>query len=445
MASIFRPSTFNKLKPLLQAKATAFGTFRPKSLMGLLPPTLLPMAGASRMAHVKALRQPIRNQTHVSTTLAAHLLSKNPDSNIVFSPLSIHAALSLLAEGTKGQTHNQLLDFLKTSTRNDLSSLYSQHVSSILADGSPKGGPRLSFASGVWVDKTLSIKSPFKQVVDNVYKAACEHVDFLNKAGEVRKEVNTWVEKHTNNLIKELLPNGAVTNLTRLIFANAIYFKGAWRKKFDRSKTNKSFFHLLNGKKVQVPFMTSKEDQFVREYDNFKVLGLPYSRGKDKRQFTMYFYLPNAKDGLKSLVEKMGSTSNFLDNHIPYQEVKVGRFLIPKFKMGFGFEASNILQELGLVLPFNSKDGLTEIADSSLGEKLDVSSIYHKALVEVNEEGTEAAAVTAMVVIGSARRVQIPKRVDFVADHPFMFVIREDVTGAVLFMGQVTNPSATSD
>ncbi|MFS7926041.1 putative Serpin family protein [Helianthus anomalus] len=265
---------------------------------------------------------------------------------------------------------------------------------------------------------------------------------FLHLAGEVRKEVNTWVEKHTNNVIKELIPDGAVTNLTRLIFANAIYFKGAWRKKFDRSKTNKSLFHLLNGNKVQVPFMTSKEDQFVREYDNFKVLGLPYSRGKDKRQFTMYVYLPNAKDGLKSLVEKMGSTSNFLDNHIPYQEVEVGRFLIPKFKMGFGFEACNILQELGLVLPFNSKDGLTEIADSSLGEKLDVSSIYHKALVEVNEEGTEAAAVTVMAVIGSARRVQIPKKVDFVADHPFMFVIREDVTGAVLFMGQVTNPSA---
>ncbi|KAL8244291.1 hypothetical protein R6Q59_010549 [Mikania micrantha] len=387
------------------------------------------------------LQQSISNQTHVSITLATHLLSKkSPNSNVVFSPLSIHVVLSLVAAGSKGQTLDQLLGFLKTKTTDDLNALSSQLVSLILEDGSLSGGPRLSFANGVLVEKTLSLKPSFKQVVDTVYKAASNQVDFQTKAVEVANEVNLWAEKQTNGLIKEVLPAGAVNNSTRLIFANALYFKGSWSEKFDQSKTKEFDFHLLDGNKVKVPFMTSEKKQFVREYDDFKVLGLPYFQGQDKRQFTMYIYLPNAKDGLKSFVEKISSTSDFFDRHIPHQKVKVGQFLIPKFKISFGFEASEMLKELGLVLPFNGGDGLTEMVDSSVGQSLYVSSIHHKSFVEVNEEGTEAAAASAGVVM--LRSIMIDDKVDFVADHPFLFIIKEDMTGVVLFMGQVTDPHA---
>ncbi|KAF5818877.1 putative Serpin family protein [Helianthus annuus] len=133
------------------------------------------------MAEAADLQQLIRDQTHVSTTLAAHLLSKKHDSNVVFSPLSIHAALSLLAQGTTGQTHDQLLAFLKTNTTHNLNSLYSQYVSSIFGDSSSSDGPQLSFANGVWIDETLSFKPSFKQVVDDVYKAVCKQVDFQTK------------------------------------------------------------------------------------------------------------------------------------------------------------------------------------------------------------------------------------------------------------------------
>ncbi|KAM0024160.1 putative Serpin family protein [Helianthus debilis subsp. tardiflorus] len=272
------------------------------------------------MAEAMDFKQSIRDQTHVSTTLAAHLLSKKHDSNVVFSPLSIHAVLSLLAQGTTGRTRDQLLAFLKTNTTHNLNSLYSQYVSSIFGDScssdgprlssifgdsSSSDGPRLSIANGVWVDKTLSLKPSFKQVVDDVYKAVCKQVDFQTKAAEVVDEVNLWAERQTNGLIKELLPADGVSSLTRLIFANALYFKGTWRDPFDREATIESDFYLLGGNKVQVPFMTDNEFKFVCEYDDFKVLGLPYLRGEERRQFTMYFFLPNAKDGLQSLVQKI--------------------------------------------------------------------------------------------------------------------------------------------
>ncbi|KAJ0829278.1 putative Serpin family protein [Helianthus annuus] len=137
------------------------------------------MVAASTMAKGADFKQSIRNQTRVSTTLPTHLLSKEPNSNVVFSPLSIHAVLSLLAAGSKGQTLDQLLAFLKTNTTHDLNSLYSRLVSSILVDASPNGGPRLHFANGFWVDKTFTLNPSFKQLVDIVYnKAACKQVDF---------------------------------------------------------------------------------------------------------------------------------------------------------------------------------------------------------------------------------------------------------------------------
>lgn len=189
-------------------------------------------------------------------------------------------------------------------------------------------------------------------------------------------------------------------------------------------------FHLSKGSKVRVPFMSSDNKQLVQEYNGFKVLALPYVHGNDKRRFTMYFFLPDEKDSLPSFIEKTSSESDFLERHIPRNEIEVERFLIPKFKILFGFEASDMLKELGVVVPFS--EGLTEIVDSSFSENVAVLSIYHKSFVEVNEEGTEATAATTSYMTSSLS-------VKFVADHPFLFMIRED------FMGQKNNPSVQSN
>ncbi|KAK3423096.1 hypothetical protein EUGRSUZ_F00035 [Eucalyptus grandis] len=387
------------------------------------------------------LRELIANQTSVALSLSKQLLLTGAkDSNLVFSPLSIHVVLSLIAAGCTGPTQNQLLSFLKTKSTDHLNSFASQLITVVLADGSAAGGPKLSFVNGVWIDKSLPLRPSFKQVVDASYKADTNLADFKTKAIEVTSEVNTWAQKKTSGLIKEVLPAGSVDGTTRLIFANALYFKGAWNEKFNSSKTRDNDFFLLNGSSVQVPFMTSKNKQILQEYDGFKVLGLPYKQGKDRRHFSMYLFLPNARDGLLALVEKISSEFDFLDRHLPHKEVEVGEFRIPKFKISFGFEASKDLKKLGLVLPFLGQGGLMEMVDSPEGRSLYVSSLFHKSFIEVNEEGTEAAAASAGVV--TLRSIDSPENIDFVADHPFLFLVREDTTGAILFLGQVLNPLA---
>ncbi|CAI9777793.1 unnamed protein product [Fraxinus pennsylvanica] len=407
----------------------------------LAPPSFFRSITTKSEAHNSTMdiRESISNQTGISLLLAKYLVStKAKDANLVFSPVSIHMVLGLIAAGSQGPTLNQLLSFLKSKSIEELNCVSSQLISLVSANGGPLGGPLLSFANSVWVDRSLSLKSTFKEIVGSAYKAAATHVDFRTKAVQVTKEVNLWAEKETRGFVKELLPSDSVNSLTRLIFANAVYFKGAWNVKFDVSNTKYDKFFLQNGSSVQVPFMTSENEQYIREFSGFKVLRLPYKQGEDKHKFSLYVFLPDAIDGLPALVEKVGSIPGFLDDHLPYQRVEVGYFRIPKFKISFGFEASAVLNGLGLVLPFSS-NGLTGMVDSSIGQNLYVSNIFHKSFIEVNEEGTEAAAATGCVLMleGSPRRIR--KR-DFVADHPFLFVVREDMTGVVLFIGQIHNP-----
>ncbi|XP_074282507.1 serpin-ZX-like [Silene latifolia] len=457
------------------------------------------------------LRQLITDQTHVSLKIAHHVAStKSTPTNSVFSPLSLHVILGLIAAGSSGSTRDELLSVLGSNSIDDLNKLFSKIVPLVFADGTTSGGPRLRFANGVWVDESLPFKPEFKRVVEDLYKASCTQVNFagnnahnkknkaesegnkeertrteteddlnetedsesskslvltskgkrrarrreerrqkrriiersLNsngtKADEVASEVNSWAEKQTGGLIKDLLPPGSVDNMTRLIFANALYFKGEWNQKFDRSETEENDFHLLDGTSVKVPFMTSYKKQFIRTCHGFKVLELPYKQGKDKRrQFSMIFLLPNKKDGLLALSEKVASKPGFLDKHLPTEKVKVGDFRLPRFKISFGFEASKVLKGLGINLAFSGGD-LTEMVDSPEAEDLYVSNIFHKAFIKVNEEGTEAAAASA-IKFQLMCAIRVP-RVDFVADHPFIYLIRENTTGVVLFVGHVVNP-----
>ncbi|XP_077234160.1 serpin-ZX-like isoform X1 [Tasmannia lanceolata] len=387
------------------------------------------------------LRKSIGNQTDFSLRIAKHILLKE-GTNLVFSPSSIHIVLSLISAGSKGKTLEQLLSFLRSESNEELSTLSSQLVTLIFTDASQSGGPCISFVNGVWVEKSLPLKPSFEETANKLYKTEAKLVDCQTQASQVANEVNSWAENETNGLIKELLPSTSVDNLTKLIFANALYFKGAWNEKFDSSKTKDFDFNLLDGGSVQVPFMTSKKKQFLSSVNGFKVLTLPYKQGTDKRQFSMYFFLPDEKDGLHNFVEKLGSDSGFIDRHLPVQKVQVAEFRIPKFKFSFGFEVSTVLKELGLALPFSDEGDLTEMVDSPLSRSLYVSSISHKSVIEVNEEGTEAAAASAAVI--ALRSVSPKEPMDFVADHPFVFLIREDMTGVVLFIGHVLNPLLTS-
>ncbi|MCH96379.1 serpin-ZX, partial [Trifolium medium] len=258
------------------------------------------------------------------------------------------------------------------------------------------------------------------------------------KAIEVIKEVNLWAENETNGLIKDILPQRSVYYLTRLIFANAMYFKGVWNQTFHSSEIDDNNFHLLDGSSITVPFMTSSHDQFIEVFDDFKVLRLPYEQEEDERQFSMYVFLPNAKYGLPALVKKVASDLfELLKHNLPLVKREVNHLRIPRFKFSFDLETSHMLKELGVILPF-SPGGLTKMVDSREGEDFCVSKIFHKSFIEVNEKGTEAATTsTAMVdyIVDESDDECDPIRIDFIVDHPFLFLIREVSTRTILFVG----------
>ncbi|KAF3601890.1 hypothetical protein F2Q69_00036655, partial [Brassica cretica] len=151
--------------------------------------------------------------------------------------------------------------------------------------------------------------------------------------------LNKWAEDHTNGLIKDLLPHGSISSLTNCVYGNALYFKGAWQVPFVKSNTRDRVFHLLFGTSVAVPFMSSYENQYLKAYNGFKVLRIPYRQGDDTNgSFSMYFYLPDKNDGLEDLVKTMASTSGFLNCHIPRCKVLVNEFRIPRFKIAYGLD-----------------------------------------------------------------------------------------------------------
>ncbi|XP_026396848.1 serpin-Z1C-like [Papaver somniferum] len=313
-------------------------------------------------------------------------LNESKNNNFVFSRFSIDNALGLHASGASTETLEKILGFLDCESLDHLHS-----VNSGLIDSCAQKGPQLSFVSGVWVDKSSPLKPTFEEVATGVYNAKVETVDFKNE---------------------DLLPNGTVNEDTNVILANELYFRGFWTEnKSNSTLTEESEFYLLDDKKsVKIPFMSSNNyKQIISCFDSFKVLQLRYQTRtqKNDRYFSMYIVLPEERDGLGGLIGK----------------------------------------EFGVVMPFDeSKAELTEmvdIDDPSNEHKLHVSNVYHKCFVEIDEKGTKAAASTGMQLATMAGRPP-PPPVDFIADHPFMFIIREQVTGVVLFMGHVLDPSLDS-
>ncbi|CAH9090155.1 unnamed protein product [Cuscuta epithymum] len=378
----------------------------------------------------------IAAQTDSSLLFAKHIFFDlvKADSNFVFSPLSINILLGMAAAGSTGETRRSLLSFLKSDSTADFDAFAFHVLTNILADASHLGGPRLSAANGVWMEQTLSLKPSYKDLLEKSYDAVCQSVDFRTKTSEAVDGVNLWIEKKTGGMIRNVLDKRKVSPLTSIILTNALYFKGNWDEGFDEKYTHDRDFYLMNGTSVKVPFMNSGMKQCVKAYDDFKILSLPYKRGRDMaRQFSMYFVLPNANDGLSSLMETITIEPGFLERHAPDKRVRVAPFHIPKFKITFGFDVLSVLEKLGVLF---THDGFDEmVVDPE--ESPVVSNIIQKCVVDVNEKGTECAAITTMITYPG---YSPEEKIDFVADHPFAFFIREDVSGVVTFVGTVLNP-----
>ncbi|WVZ65690.1 hypothetical protein U9M48_015010 [Paspalum notatum var. saurae] len=287
---------------------------------------------------------------------------------------------------------------------------------------------------------------------------------------EARRHINSWVAAATNNLIQSILPQGSVKSDTGLVVATAIYFKATWQAPFRKHATMESKFHRLDGAAVDAEFMRSSTGQFIATYEGFKVVKMPYAVAVFDRtnrtprqqndtaiprdapplpdplpQYSMLVVLPDARDGISTLEDKMVSSPSFLEEHMPEKVVEVGDFRVPKFKLCFHASAKGALQGLGIMAVFDpvAADVPDVVEDNGSPWPLFLEDVFHKAVIEVNDEGTEAAACCTVTVRvrGSSRRLEPPKRVDFVADHPFTFFMVEEMSGVILFAGHVLDPT----
>ncbi|KAI4997721.1 hypothetical protein ZWY2020_053063 [Hordeum vulgare] len=316
-----------------------------------------------------------------------------------------------------------------------------------LQDLSGSGGPSVGFACGVWNDKSRPLKPAYCEAVVGAYRAEARTLDFRDNAEEAAQHINDWVAGLTRDLIKEVVSPEDVCMAAGVILANAIYFKGKWDLPFHERDTTDRPFHRLDGTAVDAPFMRNPARHFVAVHDGFKVLKLQYEMPQQRyqpyaKQYSMCIFLPDAYDGLQSLVDEITSRpGGFVHDHLPRMPVKVGDFGVPKFKLDFSCRIAGTLKQLGLVLPFGNGSDLSGMVEADDGPPLLVQEVIHKAVIEVNEDGTEAAAVTVMFATPGCAMMPPEPMVDFVADHPFAYFIVEEASGAIMFAGHVVDPT----
>jgi serine protease inhibitor len=327
-------------------------------------------------------------------------------------------------------------------------------------------------ANGLWGEKTYPFRQAYLDTIGKHYGSAAFPVDFRNDPDGARKKINAWVEKQTRERIKDLVPKDAVDKSTKLVVANAVYFKGEWAEPFDAKETKVRPFFLAEGA-VRVPTMYHdhlkagryaafrKDGSFFAtpqmvsvdggdpkklypDRDGFEVLELPYKGD----ELSMVVLLPRSVDGLPALEKKLNSAN--LAAWTGKLRARPVNVLLPKFKLTAPFDLKKALVALGMKRAFRSPlledgaqfDGMTTARDPK--DKLYISDALHKAFVEVSEKGTEAAAATALLLKSEEKKLlMVPFTPTFQADRAFVFMIRDRQTGSILFLGRVINPSKT--
>jgi len=364
--------------------------------------------------------------------------------NLFFSPYSISTALTMTYAGARGATQEQMARVLHFPTSKEIleklnadqapmtQEQLAQVFGKTIKDLNTRGGGdkyELRVANALWGQRDYAFLPTFMQLVEKQYGGALRNVDFVAAAEQARQTINAWVAKQTNDKIKDLIGPGVLDAMTRLVLTNAIYFKGNWASQFEKDQTRDQPFTLLDGTKVQVPMMNQQARFGYAETDTLQVLEMPY-KGEE---LSMVILLPKKMDGIKELERELTaeSFSKWL-TAIRKRQVIVS---VPKFRMTSKFSLAQVLRSMGMTDAFTEQADFTGMAAR---RELFLSAVIHQAYVDVNEEGTEAAAATGAVVgITSAGPDTTPV---FRADHPFLFLIRDKTTGSILFLGRVMNP-----
>ena len=372
----------------------------------------------------------VRDNNRFAGDLYAQLSREQPGKNLFFSPTSISMAITMAAAGARGPTQSEMAKALHLDADLAQAHAYGHQLLEQWNAVGEKRAYQLRVANRLWGQKGFSIRPEFLELTRKQYGAEMLLVDFAQPKAASR-EINQWVEQQTNDKIKNLVPPDSLDDSTRLVLTNAIYFKGDWVQPFDKQETREEDFAVSAQEKVKVPLMHQQSKMGYAEAETFQMLEIPYAGG----DLSMVVLLPKKVDGLPEL-EKTDALYK-LDELWSKRKVREVNAYLPRFKLETSFGLNPTLKAMGMKRAF-SRDA--DFSGISRAEALYISAVLHKAFVDVNEEGTEAAAATGVVM--SAMAAEIPEPVPvFRADHPFLFLIRDTTSGSILFMGRLISPT----
>jgi len=356
--------------------------------------------------------------------------------NRVFSPASVSTALAMTGGGARGRTAEEMRRVLHFQGAPAEAMRDSGRLLTELQDG--KRGVTFRIANRLFGERSYRFEPSYLEATKAAYGAPLESLDFRGALEAARAAINGWVEAQTEKRILNLVPPGGLNADTRLVLVNAIYFLADWAQPFTKEATRPAPFHLSLSTKTDVPTMHQTETFGWMRGDRFQVLELPYERGA----FSMLVLLPDAVDGLGALEDGLSDES--LDRIAGGLAPTRVALALPKFEVNpaGSIPMCRLLRGLGMKLAFDpARADFTGIANPpDPRDRLCIAEVFHKAFVKTDEKGTEAAAATAVVMmrVGSAIQSQ---PVPFKADHPFLFLIRDNASGLVIFMGRVSDPS----
>lgn len=369
------------------------------------------------------------------------ILAKSEDGNIFYSPYSISAALAMTNEGAKGETSDEIKSVFHFPDFDILRPNFAAIYNNINKKNEVY---ELRTGNALWAQYDYDFLENYINNVERYYGGKVANLDFVTETEKSRQTINAFIEEQTNNRIKDLIPEGMLDPLTRLVITNAIYFKGLWKWEFDESNTREHDFKITPDNIVKTPMMYMEPEDITFNYadlEKLRILELPYKGEK----ISMLILLPKQGEEYDfmtgetivfnyTLNDIELSFEKFNEYKAQMRETELDSILLPKFEFDTKYFMKDTLSVMGMPTAFSNNADFSGMDGT---RNLYISQVIHQAFVKVDEKGTEAAAATAVIM----RLTAAMPRKDFKANHPFIFIIQEIETGNILFMGKINDPT----
>ena len=385
--------------------------------------------GESRLA----LQQPntpvdsklVDANTKFGFKLFQEVLKQDSKRNVFVSPTSIAIALSMTYNGASGETQQAMANALELQGMSlDNINQANNTLKASLENADP--AVQMSIANSLWARQGISFNPEFIKQNQQFYGAKLTELDFATP--DSSNIINNWVKENTrgkiDNIVGQLKPDDV------LFLINAIYFKGNWTKKFDKSQTTERPFNLSNGSQKQHPMMSQSGKYRYYENETFQAVSLPYGKGR----MSLYVFLPSKTTNLNTFQQQLKSEN--WQQWMNQFRLRQGSVELPRFKFDYDIKLNNALKALGMETAFSNQANFSNMTSASVA----INEVKHKTFVEVNEEGTEAAAATSVGMVLTSARMPAEEPFQMVVDRPFFCAIRDNQTGTILFMGSIKEP-----